>query len=353
MSNLFYTGSNKFYIGHPKINTYMCKGQRGRGKTSYWLCEGGERALNEALSNPDFCQHKFLFLRRSEEQLKIAVSKGLFNGVWNIPNSVERFHGYIHERVHQKKIYLSNGENEIHVGYITDLNNVKGQSVEDSDLLIFDEFVEAERSKYKGGDGGVNEPELLARLDETLFRRRNRWIIMLGNFDSPTDPYSEYFGIPYNVPKWSNRENGIYYEVDYSEDTKIDKENTSVGKLWKGTRYAEYSNGNIALGSVDTDLICNKSKNAQHKYNVNVCGSKLTLWQDIDSSIWYVHDDYKFDNTKPIYTVMSKDMQVNGMFIAYNSLFLNLFRVRFANGMVRFNNQKTASLFNLIINLAK
>ena len=50
---------------------------------------------------------------------------------------------------------------------------------------------------------------------------------------------------------------------------------------------------------------------------------------------------------------MSKDMQVNGMFIAYNSLFLNLFRVRFANGMVRFNNQKTASLFNLIINLAK
>lgn len=353
MTDLFYTGSKRFKIGDPIITQYMCCGQRDRGKTSNWLKVCGERALNEALEKPEKINHKFIFLRRSEKQLEKVISKGLFNGVWNIPNAQTDFHGYTVERIHKGVIYLSNGKDEYPVGYTLDLNNVKGQSIEDADVLIFDEYVEANRSDYKGGNGGVDEPELFARLLETVFRFRTFWVIMLGNFDSPTNPYNEYFNIPYGVNKYTDKKRGIYYEVDYSPETEKFKNTTSIGRLFAETEYSRYSNGNVALGSVDGDLICNKPKNAEHRYNVNVCGQHLTFWTDENTGVWFIHDNYAFDKNKPIYAVMSKDMVVNGMFISYNSIFLNLFKLRFASGMVRFNSQKTASLFNLVINLVK
>ena len=350
--DLYYKGSKKFYLGHPKIHTHIVAGQRGRGKTTFKLQEAISRALDDQISNTPQGK-KFIFLRRSDEQLELALKKGLLTAILTIPEYAVKLHGFKYERVWKDAFLISNGEVELPIGYVSDLNNVKGLAVEDADNLIFDEFIEAERSKYKGGNGGLGEPELLARLDETVFRRRENWITLLGNFDSPTNPYNEYFKIPYGVQRWSNKARGILYEVDYSEDTKLDKEQTTTGIRWAGTAYSAYSTGNVALGSIDDALLINKPPHAKLMYNVKIGKDIITIWQDENTFMTYVHDDYKMDPYKPVYVVMSQDMVVNGLFVNYNSDFLRLMRLRYGRGCVRFNSQKTATLFNLMISLNK
>lgn len=350
--DLFYKGSKKFYLGHPKIHTHIVVGQRGRGKTTFKLQETIARSLDNALLGYPK-PNKFIFLRRSDEQLALALQKGLLSAIKTIPEYRDKLMGFEYERVWRDEFIIGNGKVELPIGYVSDLNNVKGLAVEDADNLIFDEFIEAQRCKYKGGAGGMGEPELLARLDETVFRRRENWITLLGNFDSPTNPYNEYFKIPYGVQRWSNKARGILYEVDYSDDTKVDKEQTTTGKRWAGTAYSDYSNGNVALGSIDEDLLVDKPAHAQLMYNVKIGKDIITIWQDPNNFMTYVHDNYKMDQNKPIYIVMSQDMVVNGLFVNYNSDFLRLMRLRYGRGCVRFNSQKTATLFNLMISLNK
>ena len=352
MSDLFYKGTS-FTLGNSIYNTYICQGQRGRGKTTYWLGNVASYPIKQYLNKEEITR-KFIFIRRSEEQLKKVLTDGLFNGVIKVEKYRNMLQNFIVEEIKDKRIFLHNKDNleeKIHVGYCFDLNNTKGISIEDTWCTIFDEYVEPDRSKYKGGDGGINEPELLARLDETLNRNRDNYLILLGNFDSPTNPYNEYFKIPFNAKKWTNKENGIFYEVDYSEEMKEFKLNTSTGKRWKGTRYSDYSNGNLALGQVDSELIMDKPTQAKHCYNCKICGVDITIWIDEETGVCYCHDNYKFDKQKPIYSVLTSDMQVNTYFVSYCTDFVSLFKMRYARGLMRFNNQKTATLFNIMIKL--
>lgn len=353
-NDLHYTGSS-FQLGNPTYNTYICQGQRGRGKTTYWLAEATYHSLKDLIENKSKTTKKFVFIRRSEEQLKKVLSKGIFNGVM----AVEKYRHKLFDTdwIEEEKdglIYLkpdSDSKERYNVGYYFDLNNTKGISIEDTWCTIFDEYVEPDRSKYKGGNGGVDEPELLARLDETLNRNRTNYMILLGNFDSPTNPYNEYFKIPFGAKKWTNKENGIFYEVDYSETMKEFKEETSSGKRWKNTRYSEYSNGNVAMGKIDDDLICDKPPHAKHIYNCIICGTNITIWIDENTGVCYAHDNYKFDKQLPILSVLTSDMQINSYFVSYCQDFLSLFKARYAYGKMRFNNQKSATLFQLMIKL--
>lgn len=359
--NLHYKGSNKFYIGHPSINTYECIGQRGRGKTTYWLYKAVERSVNNILFHNSERPDKFYFLRRSEKDLDEVKKKGLFKSLLTVPEYKPCLHGYEHEKLWKGHILLGKKkDNEedsdtdwIDVGYYGDLNNVKGVSLEDANVLIFDEIVEKLRSKYKGGDGGIHEPELLASLDETLFRNKDNWFILLGNNDSPTNPYNEYFGIPYGLDKWSDRDIGFLYETDYSKDTEDFKLQHSTGRRWSKSLYSQYSNGHVALGSIDDGLICEKPNYAEHLMNFIISGTNVTVWYDDKYGIYYFHDNYKVDKTKPIYAVTSADMKVNTLFMGYNTDILMRFRCIYAQGRVRFNSQKTAALFSLMISLTQ
>lgn len=352
--DLFYKGSKKFRIGHPKICTYICQGIRDRGKTTFWLSEAAGRSIDNILDHNAENPNKFTLLRRSEEQIKEVVQKGILNGVKNVPEYRDKLRGFVHEKVWRDNIILYNdNEEHIEVGYVEDLNNVKGKAVEDCDCMIFDEYVEAQRSKYKGGYGGSQEPNLLAKLDETYFRRRQNWLIMLGNFDSPTNPYHEVWGIPFGAMKYSDKKRGLLYEVDISQDTIEAKHATNTGKRWQGTTYDQYSNGVSALSQIDESLLIDKPMHAVHEYNFNICGTKMTVWKDPNDFVFYCHDEYKFDPTKPIYSVMTQDMKVNSLFLAYNNDVVRMMRMRFGQGRIRFNNQKTAALFMTLISLTE
>lgn len=354
LDQLHYQGTKEFKLGGERINTYICDGQRGRGKTTVHLSESVDWAISHMIYNDDDT-HKFHFLRRTDEQMKQVLSKGLFTACLSVPKYRERFHGFEVEKIKEGSIYLMNPKTDetLHVGYLETLNNVKGKAVEDSDNLIFDEFVEPERRLYKGGDGGLHEPELLGRLDDTLFRKRKRWLCLLANEDSPTNPYTEYFKIPFGLKDYHDKQRKLYYHFDFAPEYKAYKETTSVGELWKGTTYGEYSVGDRALGEINNALIGNKPPHATLDTNINVAGVNLTLWFDHNGGLYYCHDNYKFDGSKPVYTVFSKDMTVNSLFVSYQSTFLMRWKWLYACSLIRFNSQRSANMFGLVLSLTK
>lgn len=350
-SDLFYHGSS-FTIGNREYGTYMCVGQRGRGKTTYWLNEAFNRAVKEQIKfsgeNVQY-KHKFIFVRREEKQMKLVLANGLLTSPATVWKS--RWAGWA-DYYNDHHIHLRDKSGKsYHVGYYYDLNTVKGIMVEDADLLIFDEIVEPVRSKYKGGDGGSSEPEMFARLDETIFRRRDNWFILLGNDDCPTDPYREYFHVPYGATTFRDKERGFFYEFDTSEATTEDKLKTSTGRRWKNTRYSSYSNGAIALGEVSEDLIAPRPSHTKIVANIKMNGVLLTVWEDDSALITYVTDECKLNNTAPIYSVTTTDMSINTDFINYCSGAMQIFKVKYGSGRMRFNSQRTASLFLTILGL--
>ena len=191
LDELHYQGTNEFKLGNDKVESYMCNGQRGRGKNTVHLANSVDWYLTNLLEREED-NHKFHFLRRSTEQLELVLSKGIFTPSLAVEKYRKLFRGYEIEKVYDGNIYLTNPklDDTVHVGYVNTLNNVKGVGVEDSDNLIFDEYVEPERRLYKGGSGGLREPDLIGRLDYTIFRGRTRWLCILGNEDSPTNPYN-------------------------------------------------------------------------------------------------------------------------------------------------------------------
>ena len=353
-NDLYYIGS-AFTIGNKEYGTYLCLGQRGRGKTTYWVNEAGRRSIKEQIDveeNGGSPHRKFVFVRREEEQLR----KVLINGIFETCRKADKYKSFWKDwsdSYKENKIWLTNKitNKKYHVGYYYDLNNVKGVMVEDADVLIFDEIIEVNRAKYKGGCGGINEPSLLARLDETLFRKRDNWFVLLGNDDSPTDPYREDFGVPYGAKTFRNKERGIFYEFDVSSATTEEKLKTSTGKRWKGTEYSRYSNGEISLGEIDNQLICDRPKHAKLIFQLKVSGNLLSVWQDENTAINYVVDGCKLNPQIPVYSVTKDDMSVNTLFVAFNSGFIQMQKIRYGQGLYRFNSQKTASLFMIMLKL--
>lgn len=350
----YYKGNKEFKVGKSFYQTYICCGQRGRGKTTVHLTDSVDWYMFNYFTKHEPL-HRFHLLRRTDEQLKQIISKGIFNACLSVPEYREKFNGYICEEIRNGEILLINPETQdkLPVGYLESLNNVKGKAVEDSDNLIFDEYVEPDRSLYKGGDGGLHEPELLGRLDDTLFRGRERWICILGNEDAPTNPYNEYFKIPYGIENYHDKPRKLLYHFDYSEEYEKYKETTAVGTLWKGTTYGDYSIGKKALGEVNNAIIKDKPAHATHVYNIDCGGTKLTLWHDKQNDLYYLHDNCKFDETKPVYTVFSTDMTVNSLFVSYQTNFLLRMKLLYSCAMIRFNSQKSANMFALVVSLTR
>lgn len=341
MQDLFYCNP-KFKIGNDKYFLYMCEGQRGRGKTTYWLGELTSYSLTTG--------YKFIYLRRTDVELQLAIEKGLFNSCRAV--NPEFWEDYPSELIKNGSIYLINKAGEkIHIGYVLSLNNIKGISIEDANVLLFDEYVAYKRSLYKGGESGLHEPELFMRLLETVFRRRKFWAILLGNKDTPSNPYNECWKIPFNTRLYKDKSCGLWYEYDYSQATAEDKDKTAIGVISRNTSYSDYSQGLKSLGEVDENLIAERTAHSKQIYNVKMLGELMTIWQDNKAGIIYISGSCKINTAVPIISVTNSDMSINTDFIKYNGMFIEVMKAYYGTGRIRFDSQKTASLFATMLSL--
>ena len=343
MENLYYENP-KFKIGNDKYFMYMCEGIRGRGKTTCWLSILTQRAIETG--------NKFIYLRRSEKEMELALKAGLFNGCFNIEDYKDFWAQYPKAEYKEGRIYLIDKNNKAHqVGYYLTLNNVKGISIEDSDCLLFDEYVAQKRGQYKGGEQGLNEPSLFLRLLETIFRLRKFWVVLLGNKDTPSNPYNECWKIPFNTDILKDKSRGLWYEFDYSQTAVEHKAKTTLGVISGGTSYANYSMGKKSLEEVDDCLIEEKPAHASQCYNVRIFGKLITIWRDVKNGVLYLTTDCKYNASVGTICVTNSDMTINTDFIRYNGVFIDVMKSFYGAGKMRFNNQETASMFATMLNL--
>lgn len=343
-TNELYYFNPKFEIGHKDYVLYICEGIRGRGKTTWWLQVFTEDAV---ATGKTFC-----YLRRSEKELELALEKGLYNSCQSVDEFKEFWSKYKEYKVIGGDIFLYDFEgNAILVGHCFTLNNIKGISIEDSDKLLFDEYVVSPRSKYKGGENGANEPDLFLKLVETLFRRRDFWCVLLGNSDIPTNPYNEYFHIPFGSNLYKDKSRGIWYEYDYSQATIDHKATTSLGRISKGTTYDGYSRGFKSLADVPDELIAEKPSHAKQFYNVRMFGSTITVWIDEVNDVCYLSGNCKINNQYRIISVTNSDMSINTDFLKYNLNFIAYMKAYYGVGRMRFDTQKTGSLFLTMLSI--
>lgn len=344
----FYDGSF-FDLENPDHRILISDAPRSFGRTSYWL----NRLFKRAEKNP---LKRFIYLRRGDKELEAATAKGFaknlkFNDYYG---TYYRRKGYT-IRTEANNIYLQSDKDKILVGYLGSLNSIKGVDAMDVDTILFDEYVAVLRRSYKGGNNGVFEPPMLYAFMNTIFRRRkNANLILLGNqdaADSPTNPYTEYFEIPFKATKYRDTKVGLYYRKEQGQgDTGsymsiISRINNDV--------YNRDVKGE-AIATVDKLFITDKTPAAQYIAAVKYQSVFITLWIDINTGIMYCHDNYKVDKNKPFYTAFRDNMSIDAtLLIAAQYPQLKAIKQKYFTNQIRYNNTSTASRVQNIIQVIK
>lgn len=340
MKKGYYDGS--VFQFTPENKVYIDVRKRSKGRTSYWL----NRLIKRAIDAPS---HKFMLVRRSREEMDDVESYGLAKNMLNTDYYGRWYdrHGY---RIFTKggKIYVVDiKNNEQQVGYLQTLNNVKGIDADDVDVILFDEFIAVNRRDYKGGNGGEREPKILMKLIHSVFRRRQlTWLIMLGNDESPSNPYNEYFKIPYGVKRYKD-DKGLLYIYD---DSPADLDSTASILTSYDDQMTQETNGQRTI--VPDYMIGNKPPSAEMIFTVYYKDTPLTFWIDYKTSILYAHSNYKCDNTRPVYTAFKEDMTVNTAFIlarVYPQI--KMLKDSVQRQSIRYDTQMTAYKVETIKNL--
>ena len=345
--NNFYDGS--FFPLTPEWSTLIDVSGRSFGRTSFWINKALKRAHKDA-------RKRFIYLRRSQTEMDEVLAAGFGKNML-----LTDYYGKYYKDKGLKietaggKIFLAKDGNKTLAGYTRTLNSVKGIDLDDVDLIIFDEFIAVMRNQYKGGAAGTREPELLDRFIHTVFRRRkNCHVIMLGNqdaLDTPTNPYNEYFKIPFKAKKYTRKDIGLMYRHwDGAGDVRstADAFSSANDKV-----YAKSVQGG-ASDIVNENFIESKTDQSVYMCAVLYQSKPLTLWIDTLTGIIYVHDNYNLDKHKPFYTAFNDDMTVDScMLVASQFPQLKSIRIKYYANQIRYNNQYTASKLLDIIQLIK
>lgn len=326
---------------------------RSQGRTSYFQNLLMKRSLADKSG-----LSRFLWIRRKKTEIEELLASGFGSNLLR-PPALEYYGKFYKKRnlvfrVDNGKILLANEKTgtTTHVGYLRDLNNVKGSELSDVDVICFDEIIATNRNDYKGGGKGINEPKLLNAMIQTVMRTRSRgWLIMLGNSDfAVTNPYSEYFHVPYGVKKWKDGKGFFYRSGNITGE--IDSFANYFASYDKKTYDASVLGGSLL--DVPDYQIENKPATATNICAVKVGETVLTLWIDLDTGLLYVHDNYKIDRTRPVYTAFNDDMSVDSTLL-YMSAFpqLKTLKNKYITNQIRYNNQRTASRYATVIELLR
>lgn len=165
---------------------------------------------------------------------------------------------------------------------------IKSNSFMDTDLIVFDEFIEKFQDRYL-----KEEVFLFLELIETVNRARELIgkpsvrVICLGNGISFSNPYFSYFGIKRQNQEFSLYHDGTICVQIYHNNKFADaKSKTMFGKLVRGTRYGNYLiDGSSFIN--DDAFISPKPSDAVQEGVIKIGDHTLYLWKSSDGD-WYI-----------------------------------------------------------------
>ena len=348
MQPKFYDGSF-FDLENPAHRILISDAPRSKGRTSYWLNRLIKRAEKNELK-------KFIYLRRGDKELAAVLSKGFAKNL-----KLNDYYGpYYNKRgysikTENDKIYLVSETKKIHVGYLGTLNSIKGVDAMDVDTILFDEYIAILRRSYKGGNNGIFEPPMLYAFMFTIFRlRHNANLILLGNqdtADSPTNPYTEYFHIPFRAEKYKDSKIGLYYRKEQGHG-EIDSYMSVISKANDDVLERDIIGNPVS--NIDALFIADKTQNSEYIAAIRYQSVFITLWIDVKTGLLYCHDNYKVDKNKPFYTAFRDNMSIDAtLLIAAQYPQLKAIKQKYFTNQIRYNNISTASRVQNIIQVIR
>lgn len=240
--------------GYPNIRSIretdipfiMLVGGRGTGKTYSALLDA---YLYDVIENGQ----KFLYMRRTKEQLKMCCSDK-----YNPFRKINHERGYnIRPKKEAGTISFYDGDTQIGGGIaLTSVDDVKSMDAFDTDIIIYDEFIKSRSARRMKG-----EAENLFNLYETVNRNRELdgkspvTLLMLANANDSANAIFVYLKLVSIAEKMQARGKfpAIYRNdarrlmlIDFGETNKISqaKKTTALYKLTDGTNFAEMATGN-------------------------------------------------------------------------------------------------------------
>lgn len=190
------------------------------------------------------------------------------------------------------------------------------------DKIIFDEFLIFGKTYHYLSD----EVTLLLEFTETIFRNREyeyqfdksvvkpRGVYLIGNNITIANPYFLYFNIkPFTQRFYIDKERGICVEMYKNEEFIQIKKASSLGKLTKGTAYAEYAIENKSY--LDNDkFIAKAPSHCIFSCCLDYKGKTIGFW--IDNKYGNVYANLKYDpSSYSHFSLTKEDHSINTFLI--------------------------------------
>ena len=227
-----------------------------------------------------------VWVRRHEEDLHSKIGAGLLDGDKFLKDVVAE--GYIDPAEYRQEansILRNYGTEEfpdwrVQIQFIAlkTSSRVKSQSYHDTDMIVYDEFLERNQSKYI-----KNEAEVFLELYETVNRlrldgRKEVRVFFLANNISFINPYFAYWNILPFEGRFKTFKNGLICVESYTNQAFVNaKKATKFGQLIDGTKYGDYAIDNVVWMD-DEAFISDVQPNSVLRYNLHVDGVYYGVW---------------------------------------------------------------------------
>ena len=165
-------------------------------------------------------------------------------------------------------------------------------------VIIFDEFIKEKDLSYYL----PNEVENFLNILDTFIRNRDDvWVFMLGNAVTMANPYFLYFN---RYPKKGEeiyKKGEILVNIPKAEKFTKVKENTFIGRLTKGTSYAEFALYNE--WKEDNEAFVEKrTKQSKYVCTFEINGKLLGMWYDKNRNLLYLSNKHNAKHSVHIVT---------------------------------------------------
>ena len=225
----------------------------------------GERGVGKSFGIKDYVikkyikkKEKFLYLRRYESELKSVFQKDFFGDIR------EKFSDKI-LYAKQKKFFM-NGEVFGYAKRLTEAQDLKSVSFEDITTIVFDEYgIEKNKRYYLPSEGMI----IAGLLDSVMRNRNNVKVFFLMNATEGLEfsPLFTFFDLklPYNTDIKLFKDNTILVQYMNNEEFRKERQETTIGKLMKGTLYENYALKNEIIDK-NTEFIDKKQGTAKFSF---------------------------------------------------------------------------------------
>lgn len=333
--------SNNFtYYDYRRVLSYNAMwnfivGVRGNGKTY----GAKKRAIKMAIKD----DKQFIYLRRYEEEIKLAKNAFFADIDHEFPNHDFRVNGYFAEcapvstRDQKKRQWKT-------IGYFIALSRAqqyKSVSFPKVHNLIYDEFIiEKGYIRYL-----PDEHATFINFYLTVDRYQGRVkAFFLANTVSINNPYFlEYEIRPDEIGEFTTmKDNFLVVHLIESADFKSQVYETRFGKFIAGTQYADYA-VEAEFSDNHSEMVDSKPSTATYRYSLEVKGGVFSVWIVKETGEYYVQKNRP--KQEMLFTLLPERMTDRKKLLLRSNKILQYLRASFSSGRMFFDNQQTRNIF--------